>query len=341
MKIIFLAPSVRKPVGGVKVIYQQVAVLNQILPVGSTAVILHPNTLTHRDRWFDNGVPQMRAFFKLQRVHGRLSFSNIRGIFDPANDIVVIPEVWVRKYGVQLLRQGVRYAIYVQNGYFMSKGDRNDLDEAYAGAQCVLTISDDASECVAMAFPAAKQKILRIHYSVRSDLFSASAEKQNLITYMPRKLPDHSQKVLFFLHAHLLKNWTVQPISGLNEQGVAQLLSKSKVFMSFSHFEGCPLPPLEAALSGNKVVGYTGQGAQEYWRPEIFTAIESGNVTGYAQSVLQAVSAWEKEDQVPSMSLAMSELANCYSADHEKADLLAFVNRLSEKTQGPASGACH
>jgi hypothetical protein len=333
MKIIFLVPSVRKPVGGVKVIYQQVAVLNQILPAGATAVILHPNTLKYSDRWFDNGAPQMRAFFKLQRVYGKFSFTNILGVFDPANDIVVIPEVWVRKYGVQLLRQGITYAIYVQNGYFMSKGDRNDLDEAYTGAQCVLTISDDASECVAMAFPAAQKNILRMHYSVRSDLFSACKQKQNVITYMPRKLPDHSQKVLFFLHSHLPRNWNVQPINGLNEQGVAQLLSKSKVFMSFSHFEGCPLPPLEAALSGNKVVGYTGQGGKEYWRPEIFTAIESGNVTGYTQAVLQAVSAWEKEDQVPPMRSAISELANCYSADHEKADLQEFVTRMSVKIQ--------
>jgi hypothetical protein len=90
---------------------------------------------------------------------------------------------------------------------------------------------------------------------------------------------------------------------------------------------------LEAALSGNKVVGYTGQGGKEYWRPEIFTAIESGNVTGYTQAVLEAVSAWEKEDQVRPMSSAISELAKCYSGDHEKADLQEFVTRMAAKIQ--------
>lgn len=324
MRIIFLCPAVRKPVGGVKVIYQQAALLNQILPKGSRAAILHPNTWRFKDPWFDNGVDQIRAYFKPHRPYGKLSFSNIQGVFNPSTDMVVIPEVWVRKYGTQLLKAGVRYAIYVQNGYFMSKGERADLNEAYAGAKCILTISDDASKCVAMAFPAAKHNILRMHYSVKSDLFTPLASKKNIITYMPRKLPEHAQKVLFFLHAHLPKNWQIQPISGLAEKGVAQLLSSSKIFMSFSDFEGCPLPPLEAALSGNKVVGYTGQGAKEYWSPEIFTSIESGNVTGLAQAVLDEIAAWEFENQVPNMLPAIEVLANTYSRATERSDLQTF-----------------
>lgn len=330
MRIIFLCPVVRKPVGGVKVFYQQAALLNRILPQGSQALILHPNTLKFTDHWFDNGVGQMRAFFKPHWAHGKLSFANVQGVFNPSSDVVVIPEVWVRKYGVQLVRAGVPFAIYVQNGYFMSKGDRVDLSTSYAGAKCILTISDDASKCVAMAFPAAKKNILRMHYSVKSDLFIPLAPKKNIITYMPRKLPEHAQKVLFFLHAHLPTNWHIQPISGLGEKGVAQLLSSSKIFMSFSDFEGCPLPPLEAALSGNKVVGYTGQGAKEYWRPEIFTAIESGNVTGLAQAVLADILSWELEDQVPQMLAAIQTLAQTYSEATESSDLQTFVRRMTD-----------
>lgn len=328
MRIIFLCPAVRKPVGGVKVIYQQAAILNDLLPHGSQAVILHPNTLTFRDRWFDNGVPQMRAFFKPHRQHGRFSFSKIEGVFNPVSDVVVIPEVWVRKYGVQLQQLGIRYVIYVQNGYFMSKGDRSDLNLAYTNAKCVMTISEDASACVSMAFPKAAERILRIHYSIKSELFTSGGHKQNLITYMPRKLPDHAQKVMFFLQAHLPATWRIQPINGLNEMGVAKLLSSSKIFMSFSHFEGCPLPPLEAALSGNKVIGYTGQGAREYWHPSIFTEVESGNVRGMASALLGSIHDWEKEDQVPYMQKAIDELARTYSSEQEISDLQGFVDRV-------------
>lgn len=329
MNIVFLCPAVRKPVGGVKVIYQQVALLNELLPSGSVAQILHPNTFSFRDKWFDNGAPQRRAFFKPRWVK-KLSFSSIAGVFDATQDCVVIPEVWVRKYGTQLLDAGIPYAIYVQNGYFMSKGEREDLNRAYAGARCVLTISDDASQCVAMAFPQAKTKVMRVHYSVKSDVFSPDASKENLITYMPRKLSDHSQKVLFFLHNHLPKHWRVQAIHGLNESGVAQLLSKSKVFLSFSHFEGCPLPPLEAALSGNKVVGYTGQGAREYWHPDIFTAVESGNVVEMAQRVVELIALWDTNDQREHMMPVIKALSNTYSRAQEREDMLAFLDCMLE-----------
>ena len=122
----------------------------------------------------------------------------------------------------------------------------------------------------------------------------------------------------------------IMPISGLDEQGVAQLLSSSKVFMSFSHFEGCPLPPLEAALSGNKVVGYTGQGAREYWHPSIFTSVESGDVIELANAVLGAITQWEKEDQVPQMRHAITELADAYSLEREKFDMAALLKVLSQ-----------
>ena len=100
-----------------------------------------------------------------------------------------------------------------------------------------MTISDDASRCVSMAFPAAKNNIIRMHCSIDQTLFNAFPDKDNLVTYMPRKLSDHSAKVLFFLREHLPKHWKIKPIDGLDERGVAELLKKSKIFMSFSHLK--------------------------------------------------------------------------------------------------------
>ena len=36
-----------------------------------------------------------------------------------------------------------------------------------------------------------------------------------------------------------------------------------KIFLSFSSLEGLGLPPVEAALAGNHVIGYTGEGGNE------------------------------------------------------------------------------
>ena len=45
--------------------------------------------------------------------------------------------------------------------------------------------------------------------------------------------------------------------------------------------EGFGLPPLEAAIAGNKVIGYDGISGKEYWKKPIFTEIENGNLLNF------------------------------------------------------------
>lgn len=326
MELVYFCHPIKKAVGGVKVIYRQAELVNKLLGSrGHSAAVMHPNTWTFKVRWFESQVPVKRQFFKWRWV-GKPSRSRIDGCFDPQRHMVVLPELWARKYGDQLARMKVPFAIYVQNGYYISKGPAEILNEAYQSARSILTISDDASRCVAMAFPGTESRILRVHYSVDASRFNPLQPKENLITYMPRKLADHSSKVLFFLRNHLPSHWRAVPIDGLNEVEVAELLQRSKIFMSFSHFEGCPLPPLEAALSGNQVIGYTGQGAKEYWSPEIFEEIESGDVVKFAQSVLDKVKVLDAMDCFPIHTKAIEKLAKTYSADQELLDMKSFLD---------------
>lgn len=332
VKLIWLCHPIKKAVGGVKVIYRQAELINQLLqPLGHHSVVMHPNTLYFRVKWFDSSVPVERQFFKWRWV-GKPSLSRIDGCFDPQQHMVVIPELWARKYGDQLARMGVPYAIYVQNGYYISKGDPAVLNTAYHAARCILTISDDATRCVAMAFPGVEDRILRVHYSVDAQRFNPHQPKENLITYMPRKLADHSSKVLFFLRNHLPAHWRIQPIDGLNETGVADLLQRSKIFMSFSHFEGLGLPPLEAALCGNQVIGYTGQGGNEYWTPEIFQAVESGDIVGFAQRILRKIQHLDSLPQFLVESAAIQTLAVRYSAEQERLDMQTFIQKMGLAT---------
>ena len=95
---------------------------------------------------------------------------------------------------------------------------------------------------------------------------------------MPRKLPDHASLLIFYLNNLLPKNWSIKPLKNVSEKYLTTTLSKSKIFLSFSNFEGIGIPPIEAALSGNKVIGYTGGGGVEYWKSPIFTKVESGEI---------------------------------------------------------------
>ena len=328
MKLIWLCHPIKKAVGGVKVIYRQAELVNQLLqPLGHSAVVMHPNTWRFRVKWFETHVPVERRWFHWRWV-GKPSLSGIDGCFDPQQELVVVPELWARKYGDQLARLGITYAIYVQNGYYISKGDPSVLNAAYAGARCILTVSEDATRCVSMAFPEAQHKLLRIHCFVDADRFKPGQSKENLITYMPRKLADHSSKVLFFLRNHLPAHWHIQAIDGLNEAGVAKLLKRSKIFMSFSHFEGLGLPPIEAVLSGNQVVGYTGQGGNEYWDERAFVRIESGDVVGFAKAVLQKIQDLEANPSLQQQYDVTERLRQRFSQQQELADLQVFLKKM-------------
>lgn len=329
MELVYLCHPIKRPVGGIKVLYQQAALAHLMLePKGHAACVMHPNRVTFKADWFNSSAAVRHRFFGLHWISGKPSMSKLSNQFDPERHRVVIPELWARKYGWQLARAGIPYAIFVQNGYFIDKGDPELLDEAYAGARCILTISDDTTRCVSLAFPGCRSKIQRVRYSIDSQKFSPGHQKENIITYMPRKLPDHSKKLLFFIRSHIPRDWKIVPIAGMNEAGVIDTLRRSKIFLSFSHFEGCPLPPLEAALCGNRVIGYTGQGAKEYWDPGIFDEIESGDIVAFTEKLIEAVGAEEKSGLWQSKHQTLERLAARFSAEQEKSDLEQFLLKM-------------
>ena len=85
------------------------------------------------------------------------------------------------------------------------------------------------------------------------------------------------------------KNWKIVPLHNMSQNKVYSFLKKSKIFLSFSEFEGLGLPPIEAAIAGNKVIGYTGEGGKEYFKKPIFTEVNSGNLIKYCNEILKEI----------------------------------------------------
>ncbi|OIR03140.1 hypothetical protein GALL_146590 [mine drainage metagenome] len=309
--IVFLSPATNVPIGGIKVIYNQAAIISALKgPVAAN--VLHPLSPNFRCSWFVHGATINRS----------LEFSR-------TDDFVMIPEFWAVPHAKLLYNLGVKYGIYVQNGYSASLNNGDELDAAYKNSALILAISDDSVECIKMAFPECADKIRRVHYSVNSDQFVASQKKENIICYMPRKLKRHSGLVTFFLNKKIPTHWRIVAIDGLDEDGVAAILGKSKIFLSFSEFEGCPLPPVEAALSGCQVIGYTGEGAKEYWDKEIFTEIYSGDIRTFVNAVMNKIAEIDSAPYITNKT-AIDRLANRYSVQVELADMQFVSNKILE-----------
>jgi glycosyltransferase involved in cell wall biosynthesis len=131
----------------------------------------------------------------------------------------------------------------------------------------------------------------------------------------------------YFLFSH----WLLQPIQNKTEQETASMLAESTIFLSFSEFEGCPLPPLEAALSGNYVIGYAGEGGNEYFSTPIFTKINCGDIQSFVAAIINKVNQLDSheinfdhdcKDQ-------LNQLKHTFSANSEKNDISTLAKKIT------------
>lgn len=326
MRLTFFCPSNRRPVGGIKVIYRLAQLCDELLGNSGEARVLHPNQPWTRYTWFDSRPKLTRKLFRL-RWEDKPALTGIGKHFSADKDIVVLPEIWVRKYGKQLADRGIPFAILVQGGYLLAKGKRSDLDQTYAAAKLILSVSDNTQACIEQAFPFTSGKIRRLCLHVDASKFSPSAAKENLISFMPRKLPDHISLWKFFLAPYLPSHWKLRGIEGLSEQGVAELLSKSRIFLSTSHLEGLGLPPIEAALAGNLVLGYTGEGGKEYWHPPLFHPVPHGDLVTLANKTIALTRELDRHD-APPLHEARQALAARFSEEAHRHSVEQFLNDL-------------
>ena len=203
-----------------------------------------------------------------------------------------------------------------------------NLKKSYDGANLIITTSKYSVSYLNNMFPNLKKKIFKVNLSVDSNKFKIN-KKTNLITYMPRKLPEHSNLLLFYLKNLLPKNWRILPLVNVSEKKIIRSLSISKIFLSFSNFEGLGIPPIEAALSGNKVIGYVGGGGSEYWKKPIFTKVENGEIEDFAKKIIKNIKSYKKNWIIKSKKSRL-QLSNYYSKKSEKKSLTLLSNKISK-----------
>ena len=145
---------------------------------------------------------------------------------------------------------------------------------------------------------------------------------------MPRKLPTHSDNLVFFLRNNLPKSWKFKSLHNLSESEVYKNLLKSKIFLSFSEMEGLGMPPIEAAIAGNKVIGYPGQGGKEYWRKPIFTEIPHGNISKFIDEIILHI---KQKKSSSKFKIARNKIIKQFSTDQEKKKVINMINKIKTR----------
>jgi len=317
--IIFLLPAQYRPAGG--------------------SIVAHHHSDTINDIQYKNFSSQVFYPFKPQHLVTKFvhnSFFKRDNKFDINHDFVIIPEMMVCRYAPEFIRLGVKFGIHVQNGYSIGVELRShlasfeDLRNIYNKADLIIGNSLDTIENIKTVFPDISDKLIRSYFVINKARYQPVANKKNVITYMPRKLGKHSQLVLFFLGDKLPAHWSIKAIDGVTEQEVYDIFFESKIFLSFSELEGLAMPPAMAAMSGNRVIGYTGEANREYFHLPCFEEVYCGDIKDYVNKILRAVERFDiNEEKIDNDSIAY--LKELFSEDKQKQFIRHLIDQIDMK----------
>jgi glycosyltransferase involved in cell wall biosynthesis len=326
--IYVLCPENNRPSGGIKILYRHVDVLNKN---GFSAAILHQQK-GFRCTWFANDtrvvyLPEVQLTEK---------------------DFLLIPEIFGPKMFSlsQLPRIGprVKKVIFNQNCYYSFLGHSIDsvrhpeFKTPYEKSEefvAAIVVSEDSKRYLEYAFPVLK--VFRIHNAINSELFSYVAQKKKQICFMPRKHAEDALQVLAVLRLRgALEDVSVVPIDNMTEQEVARVMGESLLFLSFGYPEGCPLPPAEAMASGCIVVGYHGQGGQEYFHNDFCYPVAINDIVGFASSVEKVLATWEQDPAaIQEKAFRASQyVQETYSAKREAQDIVGSWRKILARDPG-------
>ena len=345
INIIYILPAHKSASGGSKVIYQHSKLINKFKIDNVSSHILHLKKtkiskilLSLKKRmfskpskkygWHGNEMKIAKFFVpSASWTKHKIQIKNDMN-FNAKTDFVILPEIWAQFANNFLIKNKIKYSIFVQGFYHMNSFyDHKKLFESYKRSEFIITTSEETHKCLKFIFPNQKNKILKVNLSFDHKKFKIADKKDNLITFMPRKLGDHFHILSLLLFNKLPKKWKIESLSNLHEKELLTKLSKSKIFLSFSYLEGFGMPPLEAAIAGNKVIGYTGEGGKEYWRKPIFEEIQSGDLKRFSEKILDSVNHlsvnWHKKT-LPHRK----KLINKYSEINEKKLVKKLINRI-------------
>ena len=339
LNLIYVCTAEKGPSGGAKIIYNHSSHINKLKISNVTSQILHIKKKkttkwnTSLKKIFKSKDPDYKGWkaddmevkknFKSKWFKNKIILKNDFN-FDKKKDFLIFPEIFAHFAKKLCADKNIPYAIFALNGYTLEPTNNyRALEESYTKAKLILSVSRDISKCLKISFPGCGKKILNASFAINSNKLSTKGKKKNLILYMSRKLPQHSELVMFFLRKHLPKNWKIKKLHNLNEKAVFRHLSNSKIFLSFTHFEGLGMPPIEAAITNNKVIGYTGEGGKEIWKEPIFTEIENGNILNFVEEILKnCIKKYNESARKSQKKILM----NKFSLDQEKKFLIKFIN---------------
>ncbi|WP_164885804.1 glycosyltransferase family 4 protein [Paenirhodobacter populi] len=306
-RYLFLCPDSRKASGGIAVIYDTVETLNR---AGYQAAVLHnspnasypgrqtPVPALYTQSYRRAVLPYIerrkqlreRLDLPLERLRGgRLAALDLR-----PDDVIVLPEYMMRE-GLDAWRENP-IGIFVQNpfsfmtAYMHARAAGHDPQARVSWYIGVSEVCMDQFELLGIGGAHA------LPVSMNPETFPFRAEKERLITYMPRKRPEEARQIVEALGLRgRIGDYRLQALDGMKPDEISGWMQRSRFFISLQKRESIGFPAAEAMAAGCIVVGYTGLGAREYFTPETGFPVTEDDTAGLVRALEGAVAEYETD----------------------------------------------
>jgi glycosyltransferase involved in cell wall biosynthesis len=309
-RILYIAPDVDQPRGGVDVLYEHVAALRER---GFEAFIVHSSP-GFRYRFARREVPVLDAS---------------SSFYVQPSDTLVVPEDYPG--AIKKCRDiSCRKVLFCQSHFQVFQGIAPGESWADYGFSAYL--------CVSAPIQQALKKWFGVDATVIRPYLDACYFHEGLrpihppirVACMPRRGAANLRLVQGLLAASrptgaASLSWL--EIDGLPKQQVSARLREAHVYLSTGAREGLGLPPLEAMAAGCLVVGFTGGGGRDYASPDNGVWVEDENPWALAEALQQAVAALADPSAralLDAKRAASQITASTYNRARFERDLMAF-----------------
>ena len=306
-RYLFLCPDARTASGGIAVIYDTVKAL---VLAGHDAVVVH-NSASAGYPDYEDAPPMVytlacwkvrmpyigrRARLKeyARRLTGKLTNGPLSYLQLRSTDVVVAPELMLADALAAFPHQEV--GIFVQNPFTFQKAYVAALSRGHDVRQKVKWYIGIANLCEDQFMLLDMARHYYIPVSMKPEEFPYRGQKEELITYMPRRRVDEAKIMAEALRRRgHVGGYSIEALDGLPREAVSEKMQRSRFFISLVKEEGLAFPVAEAMAAGCIVVGYTGLGARDYFTEETGIPVVEDDTAGLVRALEAAVEEYQTD----------------------------------------------
>lgn len=280
--IYFFLPDHQPPSGGIKVVYDQVNILNQN---GFNAHVIHSKT-GFVPKWLESQYEKNEdGTFKYIPI----LYTEDENVPVSMEDFFFIPEGYPQVMeNMQKQKASCKKIVFCQNWFYIMNALQPGITWDKYGIRDVLVNCQAVGDYTKLLMPA--MNIKKITTSIDQSLFHCEdkTKKNFVVAFQPSRdggmKSYNAIKTFYALYPHL-KFVNFVELKGLSIEEYAEQMRNATFYVHFDEFCGWGTAPLEAFNSKTYVAGWDGVGTIDYFSQNNGWVVRNGDILGIATAI--------------------------------------------------------